>query len=337
MKTLFSIVLSSLLFFSSGNLKAQEKSTYNEMVSMAQKAYEEKAYSIAAHYYDEAFVSLGGKAYPNDRYNAACSYALAEKTDSAFYHLFYLLEKSSDFLYNSYDHVKENDSDLDSLRRMDRWKDFMKELNELKEEKEKNMNLPLKAKLDSIYELDQGIRRKYPEMTKKYERGSIELNNYFAEMRRIDSSNEIYISGILDKYGWLGADEVGGRGNSTLFLVIQHAPLETQEKYLPMMQLAVKEGKASGSQLALLEDRIALRNNRPQIYGSQIGSMPNNGEKVVLPLLDPKNVNQRRAEVGLGPIEDYTERFGFRWDIDWYEENLPELEAIFLKNNEAEE
>jgi hypothetical protein len=62
----------------------------------------------------------------------------------------------------------------------------------------------------------------------------------------------------LDKYGWLGADVVGGQGNSTLFLVIQHSDQATQEKYLPMMREAVKNGKAQGSSLALLEDRAAL-------------------------------------------------------------------------------
>jgi hypothetical protein len=62
----------------------------------------------------------------------------------------------------------------------------------------------------------------------------------------------------LDKYGWLGADVVGARGSITLFLVIQHANLKTQQKYLPLVKEAEKNGKIQGTNLAFLEDRIAI-------------------------------------------------------------------------------
>ena len=74
-----------------------------------------------------------------------------------------------------------------------------------------------------------------------------------------DSINLIKIKKILDERGWLGADIIGGQGNSTLFLVIQHSDLETQLKYLPMMREAVKNGNANAISLAILEDRVALR------------------------------------------------------------------------------
>lgn len=73
----------------------------------------------------------------------------------------------------------------------------------------------------------------------------------------------------LDERGWLGPDVIGQTGNSTLFLVIQHADLVTQEKYLPMMREAVTKGNAKGSSLALLEDRVLIRNGKQQRYGSQ--------------------------------------------------------------------
>jgi hypothetical protein len=46
-------------------------------------------------------------------------------------------------------------------------------------------------------------------------------------------------------------------GNCALFFVIRHPDLKAQEKYLPMMRQAVKDGKANGSQLAMLEDTVA--------------------------------------------------------------------------------
>jgi len=110
---------------------------------------------------------------------------------------------------------------------------------------------------------------------------------------------------LLDQYGWLGADVIGAQGNATLFLVIQHADQATQEKYLPMMREAVKNGKGQGSSLALLEDRVALRQGKKQIYGSQIGRDMGSKLYYVQPLEDPDNVDKRRAQVGLQPLAEY--------------------------------
>ena len=98
-------------------------------------------------------------------------------------------------------------------------------------------------------------------------------------------------------------------------MVIQHAPIATQEKYLPLLKESVKKGESRGSQLALLEDRIQMRNGFPQIYGSQI-STDKNGKEVVYEILEPEYVNQRRKEVGLGPIQDYVKRWGIEWTVE---------------------
>jgi len=135
------------------------------------------------------------------------------------------------------------------------------------------------------------------------------------------------VTKIIDEHGWLGADIIGKQGNGALFLVIQHADLETQLKYLPIMREAVKKGNARGSSLALLEDRTALRQGKNQTYGSQIGTNSETGKHYVLPLEDPDNVDKRRAEVGLGPIAEYTRRFEFEWDVEAYKKLLPKLEA----------
>jgi len=60
-------------------------------------------------------------------------------------------------------------------------------------------------------------------------------------MDRKDSINLIKVMKILDERGWLGKNVVGEQGNKTLFLVVQHADLEYQQKYLPMMRDAVKK------------------------------------------------------------------------------------------------
>lgn len=82
-------------------------------------------------------------------------------------------------------------------------------------------------------------------------------------------------------------------------------------KYLPIMKDALKNGNISGSELAMLIDRIELNNGRSQIYGSRIQRQE--GKFVIYPILDEANVNKRRSEVGLEPLEAYVKV----WQIDY--------------------
>jgi hypothetical protein len=177
------------------------------------------------------------------------------------------------------------------------------------------------AILDSIHQEDQRYRNLLQPLTEAgYTFDSDTVQQVYARMVRTDSSNMVIVDQILDEYGWLGIDEIGYRANSAIFLVIQHAPHEVQKEYLPAMREAVANGKAAGSSLALLEDRVALGNGEPQIYGSQIVTLHKTNETFVEPIANPDSVNQRRAEVGLGPIEDYVERFGITWDLEAHKE-----------------
>jgi hypothetical protein len=126
----------------------------------------------------------------------------------------------------------------------------------------------------------------------------------------------------------VGKDVVGAQANQTLFLVIQHSDLKYQQKYLPMMREAVKKGNAKASSLALLEDRVALREGRKQIYGSQT-SMNTTTRKInISPMIDPDNVDKRRAEAGLGTMAEYAAKLGIVWDLETYKKELPEIQKL---------
>lgn len=55
---------------------------------------------------------------------------------------------------------------------------------------------------------------------------------------------------------------------------------------------------------------------RKQIYGSQIGTNPNDKTLYVLPLIDPDNVDKRRTAVGLGSISDYIKNWNYL-KLEW--------------------
>lgn len=192
---------------------------------------------------------------------------------------------------------------------------------------ENNLDSLLVAVLDTIYKDDQLYRQQIKEIESSFGRNSDEMAAHRNLINTMDSINILKVQKILNQHGWLGPDTIGTEGNATLFLVIQHADLEIQERYLPLMRDAVNKGNAKSSNLALLEDRIAIRNGRKQIYGSQIGRDKDSNEYYVLPLIDPDNVNQRRFQVGLQSIEEYVSNWGITWDVEAYKRKLPEIEA----------
>jgi hypothetical protein len=179
--------------------------------------------------------------------------------------------------------------------------------------------------------LDQQYRNQLDETIARFGVDSKEFKTLNKNMKTTDSLNLIKVEAIIDKYGWLGADKIGHQANSTLFMVIQHADLATQVKYLPIMREAVKKGDAKASSLALLEDRVAMRQGKKQIYGSQVSWNMKTNERFVIPLEDPDNVDKRRAEVGLPALQIYLAEYDMKWDVEKYKKELPALEEIFFK------
>ena len=62
---------------------------------------------------------------------------------------------------------------------------------------------------------------------------------------------------------------------------------------------------------ALLEDRVRLRDGKPQLYGSQVTRNPA-GQWEARDLENPEKVDERRASVGLPPLAEYLAGFARR-------------------------
>lgn len=312
-----------ILFYVSPSF-AQMGNSYTLLAKEGDSLYQKKEYLKSAQTFGKAFAANDDKGTPNDRYNAACAWSLAEQKDSSFYHLFRLARKAG---YSNINHLT-TDTDLDILHEDARWKELTDLVKKNKDAEEVNLDKPLVTILDSIYQEDQKYRMQIDGIEKKYGWDSPQMKDHWKIINEKDSINLIKVLKILDEKGWLGADVVGRQGNSTLFLVIQHSNQKTQEKYLPMMREAVAKKKASASSLALLEDRVALGQFKKQVYGSQIGRKPNSGDYYVLPLEDPDNVDKRRTSVGLGTLQTYINNWNIKWDVEAYKKMLPELEAL---------
>lgn len=307
----------ALLLFMSSFINAQN---YKTLIAASDKFYNDSNYTASTSQYKAAF-KIESKS-PGDFYNAACAAALAGEKDLS-------LEWLNSAFKNGWLNIKhlKTDSDLSSLHEEKKWQELVTAMQSAVDKKEANYNKPLQAELLAIFDDDQNIRNQYVSAQKEYGHQSKIVDSLGEIMIVKDSINLIKVTGILDKYGWVGSDKVGGQANQTLFLVIQHSDLATQQKYLPMMREAVKNKNASGSSLALLEDRVALREGKHQIYGSQIGYDDDSHKSYVLPLQDPDHVDERRASVGLPPLAEYVKRWEIIWDVEAYKKALPELEA----------
>ena len=158
------------------------------------------------------------------------------------------------------------------------------------------------AELDMIIKSDQEGRTIY----------SIDGKDWNKKHSENDSVNMIKVADILRRYGWLEEEIIGWPGSSAIWAVIQHSTLENQEKYLPLMREAVKNGKARQAHLAMLEDRILVGKGKEQIYGTQAGT-DSFGIYKLYPIKDERNVNKRRFSVGLGPLQWYAKQIGLRY------------------------
>jgi hypothetical protein len=182
--------------------------------------------------------------------------------------------------------------------------------------------MSLADSLDTVFKNDQRFRLQLDSVG-SFGWHTIEVTRLTTRMHTQDSADLLIVIAILDNHGWPGADIAGPNGGETIWSVLQHADLKTQEKYLPMLTAAVKAHKAKPWMLALMEDRIAIRHSRKQLYGSQVTTDPDGS--YVAPLEDPDNVDVRRAAAGMKPMAQYLKDFDLTWDAAAYKIQLPAL------------
>lgn len=308
-------------FFITMNIGLMQSQTYKEFVAKGDASYRAKDYKGSVAYYENAFKIEHNSS--SDLYNGACAAALNHDDEKAFK----WLDLAIDNGYENIAHIKK-DNDLESLHNKKEWAKTLDKLQKQIDILSANYDKPLQKELLEIYTEDQGIRGDFMKIYKDPNSDKKKIDSIGKLMRKKDSINLIKVIKILDEKGWVGKDVVGAQANQTLFLVIQHSDLKYQQKYLPMMREAVKKGNANPGNLAYLEDRVALREGRRQIYGSQSSKNKMTNKLHISPMIDPDNVDKRRAEVGLGTMAEYAAKMNIEWNLEAYKKELPEIEKL---------
>ena len=207
-------------------------------------------------------------------------------------------------------------------------KNNLKSSSELQKEDLITRNLDSITKtLEIVYEDDQSLRKEYQKVEKEFGWNSQQAKDLWAKQEILDSINIVKVTSIIDKYGWLGINEVGENGNSALFLVLQHSDLNTQLEYLPVLEKATEKGKATKSELAYFKDRVLLRQGKKQVYGTQYEWDDEKKEYYLASVIEPEKLNERRESVGILSIEEYYETYLNReWNLSEYIKRIERIE-----------
>lgn len=156
------------------------------------------------------------------------------------------------------------------------------------------------TELQSMVEIDQTMRNRYTDNLDEWD-------------ETVDRRNTERLKAVVDEIGWPSITKVGETGSSNAWLLVQHADHdpEFQKKCLALMK-SEPEGEVSKRNIAYLEDRIAVADGKPQIYGTQFHKN-SSGQLEPLPIQNADNVDKRRKEMGLEPLTENQRRIQERY------------------------
>ena len=155
--------------------------------------------------------------------------------------------------------------------------------------------------LERRAEQDRNARRRYHEAL----RAGRTADTFYQSAVSITEANTAWLKTLVADMGWPTISKVGSIPSHRAWQLIHHADsdLAFQKQCLELMKSADK-GDVLASDIAYLEDRIAVNEGRPQTYGTQ-GAMTDEGVWQPFDLFKPESLATRRASVGLPPLSDY--------------------------------
>ena len=279
---------------------------YKTNVQAGEKALNAGNYDTCLQYYKRAF-QIQQTSYLSTLRAAACAYKI-EDTETLEHYLGIAFELSWDGTRHIFDTYPEFT--------------FLQEtpFEEMIEKRYKaaaeasGYNLALMEELQEIGRTDQLYRMHMGSVSEEYGWQSPQMDSLWTLQNHEDSLNQLRIVEIFKEYGYPGRSLVGPGMASTAFMVIQHAPQELQEEYMPIITAAADAEEVSWRSVALLIDRVRLGQGKKQIYGSQLYTDFETGKTLFSPMENPHQIDSIRATVGLGPIQEYADRWNLKWD-----------------------
>ena len=163
--------------------------------------------------------------------------------------------------------------------------------------------------LAKVWESDQSIRQQMVELTKAVttENRTDLIDSLIStseQVERIDAENMAIVDSLLLNGLPQG---LSAQSYKTIWIVIDHSTLEKQVQYLPLIEKMATAGLIAHDEYAILFDRVAMKQNRPQRYGSQSIQFggPDVMQLYLWPVENPIQLDSLRSGVGMSPIAEY--------------------------------
>ncbi|HQV67249.1 MAG TPA: hypothetical protein PLO48_10610 [Saprospiraceae bacterium] len=169
-------------------------------------------------------------------------------------------------------------------------------------------NEKLQLELIKMYVNDQYVRSNL--MTDILQKYNLSKDQVIIDSNGIntDERNRERLKEIIAKYGFPTKKMVGKDAMNGVFFMIQHADGENawQKSQLTNIKNAVKMGDLDSQSYAYLYDRIKINSGEKQLYGTQFANVDAVNNIVELDKTeDIDNLDKRRMEIGMMPIEMY--------------------------------
>src|SRR2546428_4005297 len=213
MKKIYFVIIFS---FSSVIVVAQAQTQaelYTQLTVQADSLFKIKDFARSSRAFTWAFRVNGWRGSITDRYKAACSWSMNKNADSAFYQLIKIAEVG----YFSDLEQLTAEPWLTPIHLDARWPMLLETVKLNKTRLEANYDKPLKALLDSIYNIDQSFKNKIAAIRENYGYNSTVEKDLTKIARSRDLESIRKVSQILETYGWLGPHVVGKKGSEAIF------------------------------------------------------------------------------------------------------------------------
>jgi len=175
----------------------------------------------------------------------------------------------------------------------------------------------IKKKLAYMREVDQYVRFQWMDNMEGRTGLDGEQKGIFNKkvgemMAELDPQNTAELKKLLDARNgrWFTISEVGKETATSAWLLVQHADQNPafQEEVLKKMN-ALPPGEVDPKNIAYLDDRVAVKAGRPQLYGTQFHCVDGKPQPQGADAMDLPETDRRRAELGLAPVAEYAKNF----------------------------
>ncbi len=126
----------------------------------------------------------------------------------------------------------------------------------------------------------------------------------FLDAKTQDANGSEWVRKFLREQSYRNGAGLGRRDLHDIFLLVQHSgDLQLMIEALPWVANWMIEGKMSGSNYALMVDRIAIFKGMEQVYGTQ--GRGNDGRVTPEKMRDPAKVDVRRSLMRMRSLKEY--------------------------------